>query len=190
MPDTRDILVASSRGCRARVGRVDDYVTMMLYEETAHVEFKLYPCSRRTWFVCDVWWVCICGTWRQWRQLRPSQQTRPPATSYPLCTHNTPGHPQFLTNTPSIPRRYRTPGSQRWAFSMTKQEGLAVANIARDDPLSAAAMFVGIVWWLQLRWLAQLLCSRHAPRLNALPSQTDGHWHRSISARCIYYISR
>jgi len=20
--------------------------------------------------------------------------------------------------------------------------------------------------------------------------QTDGHWHRSISARCIYYISR
>ena len=42
-------------------------------------------------------------------------------------------------------------------------------------------MFVGqdIVWWLQLRWLAQPLCSRHAPRPNALPSQTDRHWHRA-----------
>jgi len=47
-------------------------------------------------------------------------------------------------------------------------------------------MFVGDLW-LQLRWLAQPLCSRHAPRPNALPSQTDGHWHRSISARCMYY---
>jgi len=52
-----------------------------------------------------------------------------------------------------------------------KQEGLA--SIARDDPSPLPGM--------------------HRDH-NALPSQTDGqkdgHWHRSISARCIYYISR
>jgi len=45
-----------------------------------------------------------------------------------------------------------------------------VASIAQDDPSPQQPQhqrqpcLLGIVWWLQLRWLAQPLCFRHAPR--------------------------
>jgi len=64
-------------------------------------------------------------------------------------------------------RNLKRPGS--WFADQLQQEGLAVASIVRDDPSPLSGM--------------------HRDH-SALPSQTDRHWHRSISARCIYYISR
>jgi len=94
------------------------------------------------------------------------------------------------------------------ASEINKQEGLAVASIAWDDrsTLPSDDPFSRTHWTINCSVLMPActvtamrgkLGSNLKPKLAIMcqctPSQTyrqtDGHWHRSISARCIYYIS-
>jgi len=59
---------------------------------------------------------------------------------------------------------------------LLKQEGLAVASIARDIHLSKHAK------------ISRIHCTLWPQCTNVTDGQTDGHWHRSISTKCIYYI--
>jgi len=97
-------------------------------------------------------------------RLTPIHQVSPVVLSRAACAS------MSTTPTTTTTTTARNRGDRYSPVEWAQQEGLAVASIVRDDPSPQQPQhrrrpcLLGIVWWLQLWWLAQPLCSRHALR--------------------------